>query len=134
MLVNRRNLIVKIAQGLALGSAAFVIQACSKKADEAPAVTGELGADANAAATKPLELVSESDATSTALGYKHNAADVPAAEKIEKNGIKGAAQNCTNCAFYAPLEGIDGGGKCQLIMAGYVKSSGWCKSWSLKQG
>ncbi len=134
MLVNRRKLI----QVIAIGSAAFVAQACSKKADPNANVTGELGAEADAAATtpaadKPLALVSETDATATALGYKHNAAEIPAAEKTEKNGIAGANQNCKNCAFFAAIDGVEGG-KCSLIMAGYVKPNGWCKSWSLKQG
>jgi hypothetical protein len=129
MLVNRRKLI----QTIALGSAAVIIQACTKKSDEAPAIAGELAPNADAA-VKALELVSESDATATALGYKHNASAVPAAEKTEKNGTKGDKQNCSNCAFYSALEGVEGGGKCQLITAGYVKSTGWCKSWSLKQG
>lgn len=131
MIINRRQLI----QSLALGSAALIIQACTKKSEPEANVSGELGADASATATanKPLELVSESDATATALGYKHDGSSVPASEKTEKNGIAGANQNCTNCAFYAPIEGVDGG-KCSLIQAGYVKPAGWCKSWSLKQG
>ena len=128
MLVNRRKLI----QIAALGSAALIAQACSKKSEPETNVSGELGADENAG-SKPLELVSETDNTAVALGYKHDATAVPAAEKAEKNGTPGAQQNCSNCAFYAPIEGVDGG-KCTLIMAGYVKPGGWCKSWSLKQG
>lgn len=129
MLVNRRKLI----QVVAMGSAAIIIQACTKKSDPEPNVSGELGAD-KPVTEKPLELVSETDATAIALGYKHNAAEVDSALKIEKNGTPGAKQSCSNCAFYSPLAGVEGGGKCQLIMAGYVKSGGWCKSWSLKQG
>lgn len=132
MIVNRRR-IIQIA---ALGAAGFIAQACSKKSQPETNVSGELGADASAdaaAANKPLELVSESDSTAVALGYKHDASTVPASEKAEKNGTAGAQQNCSNCAFYAPIEGVDGG-KCTLITSGYVKPAGWCKSWSLKQG
>lgn len=128
---NRRQLI----QTIALAGTALVIQACSKKSTPEANVSGELGADANNAAnTAAPTLVSETDATATALGYKHDGSTIPAAEKPEKNGIAGGNQNCTNCAFYAPIEGVVDGGKCSLIMAGYVKSTGWCKSWSVKQG
>jgi hypothetical protein len=130
MSLNRRKLI----QIAALGSAAFVIQACTKKSEPEANVSGELGAGQPAAGEKPLELVPETDATVVALGYKHDAAQVDASLKTEKNGTAGNLQNCANCAFYAPLAGVEGGGKCQLIMSGYVKSQGWCKSWSLKQG
>ncbi len=127
MLVNRRKLI----QIVALGSAALIAQACTKKSEPETQVSGELGAEADAA-QKPLELVAETDNTAVALGYKHDGSTVPAADKAEKNGTPGAQQNCTNCAFYAAIEGVDGG-KCTLIQAGYVKPLGWCKSWSLKQ-
>ncbi len=126
MILNRRKLI----HFAALGTTAFIANACSKKADPKPNVSGELGADTGA--EKPLELVSETDATAVALGYKHDASSVPAAEKAEKNGTVGAEQKCSNCAFYSAIDGVEGG-KCSLILSGYVKPAGWCKSWSLKQ-
>lgn len=127
MLVNRRKLI----QIAALGSAAYFTQACSKKSDPVPNVSGELGADK--AADKPAtELISESDGTASALGYKHDASTVPASEKVEKNGTPGSQQTCFNCVFYT-ADGSDRG-KCALLPAGLVAAKGWCKSWSLKQG
>lgn len=129
MIGNRR----KFIQTLAIGSAAFIAQACSKKADDSPNVSGELGAD-TPAANEEMKAVSPTDPTAQALGYAENAASVDPSLKVEKNGVAGAEQNCANCAFYSGLESIENGGKCQLIMSGYVKAGGWCKSWAKKQG
>lgn len=129
MFVNRRKLI----QFVALGSAAYIAQACSKKTPESPVVTGELGSDTpSKTESKALEFIPETDSTASALGYKHDAKTVPAGEKTEKNGTPGAQQTCKNCVFYTVADGVDGG-KCALLPSGYVKADGWCKSWSLKQ-
>ena len=114
---------------------AFVAKACSKKSALEPKVSGELGNNAESKGDKKtLTLISEEDSTAKALGYKHDASKVQAALKVKKNNTPGSKQNCANCAFYSKLDPVEDGGKCQLLVNGYVKSKGWCKSWSLKQG
>ena len=96
--MNRRHLL----KFSILGSLALLIKACSKKSTLEPQVSGELGNETtNQAEGKALALLSEEDSTAQALGYKHDASQVKADLKVEKNGTPGSKQTCLNCAFYS---------------------------------
>lgn len=99
-----------------------------------PAAAPAADAAAPAAGGETLTLISETDPTATALTYKHNAADVPAAQQVENNGVPFSGQNCASCSFYKAAGQLDGAevGACQLFANGKVKSTGWCASWNKK--
>jgi hypothetical protein len=79
-----------------------------------------------------LPLVSESDATAVALGYKHNVASIDnmmfPRRSTEENG---STQFCDNCIFYTGVAGEDQG-PCALFPGKAVAAKGWCNTWTLK--
>ncbi len=79
-----------------------------------------------------LPLVSESDATALALGYKHNIADIDAV-KFPKRSTSpdGDTQFCHNCVFYTGVEGAETG-PCALFPGKSVAAEGWCNTWTAK--
>jgi hypothetical protein len=79
-----------------------------------------------------LPLVSESDATALALGYKHNIADIDA-EKFPKRSTSSDGENqfCHNCVFYTGAEGSTTG-PCALFPGKSVAGEGWCNTWTAK--
>jgi hypothetical protein len=108
-------------------SATTPAAAATESAPAAPAAAGNGGGET-------LTLISETDATATALNFKHDKANVPANLQQEKTGVPFAEQSCSNCMFYSAAGQLEGGevGSCQLLPAGKVKSGGWCASWSKK--
>jgi hypothetical protein len=108
----------------------------SGMAASTPATEATAAAEGTPAAAggESLTLISETDATATALNYKHDAASVPANLQTEKNGVPFAEQKCSNCTFYKAVGQLDGAevGSCQILAAGKVKAAGWCNSWGKK--
>lgn len=111
--VNRRNLIKQSVVALgtcALGKSLFTpISAWAETA---------------APAKKVLKLVDEmKNPTAKDLKFHHDAA-----QSKERTNLKAV---CLNCIQYKKMGEVDGVevGRCNMITLGYVKSTGWCKSW-----
>lgn len=65
------------------------------------------------------------DPAAIALKYVEDAAD--ATDKIDKMGVSGADQLCSNCRFYTA--GEEGWGGCTLFQNRLVTEKGWCAGW-----
>jgi hypothetical protein len=76
-------------------------------------------------ATAPM--LSESDPTAAALGYKANAATVARAKFPQYV----AGQSCANCALYQGAAGASSG-PCTIYAGKSVSSIGWCASYTKK--
>lgn len=76
------------------------------------------------------KMISESDPTAMALGYKHDAAKADANKYPQLKKPESKTQRCDNCNFYTKEN--EKWGKCQLLQAGLVNSKGWCGSWFKK--
>ena len=72
-------------------------------------------------------LVSESDPTATALGYKANAASVDKAKFPQYV----AGSSCSSCALYQGAAGAPSG-PCPLFAGKAVSAHGWCSSYAKK--
>lgn len=72
-------------------------------------------------------VLSESDPTAQALGYKANAAQVDKA----KHANFQAGQSCANCNFYQGKPG-EAMGPCQVFGGKLVNAKGWCASYVKK--
>ena len=83
------------------------------------------GSVSNVRAAGAMAHLEESDATATALGYKHDAtqSDRPA----DSDAI------CGNCQLYQPGDEEAWGG-CALFPNKAVNEAGWCRSWIKKTG
>jgi hypothetical protein len=73
---------------------------------------------------------SESDPMATALGYKHDFAQVDKKKYAQLSKPENKSQRCASCNFYKPENGS--WGSCQLIKSGLVNANGWCASWVKK--
>lgn len=98
------------------------------------AVTGSLlfFKDFSALAETPTELVNEKGPMATALKYHASASNAP--KDIRPKATKGT-QFCNGCNFYSgEIADKKNGkiGKCQILENKYVKSQGWCLSWTPK--
>lgn len=118
MNVNRRDFLKKAALGLLalpvarfLGMQTFDLNQAWAKKFKLPAPP------------KDQKVISEADPVASALGYKHNIAEV-------SNPSFKKGSNCSNCALYTKVDGHFG--KCQMLTSGLVYSKGWCGSWSKK--
>ena len=79
-----------------------------------------------------LPLVSESDPTAIALGYKHNVADIDAMTFPRRSTeANGDTQFCDNCIFYPSPVGTEQG-PCALFPGKHVAAKGWCNTWTAK--
>jgi hypothetical protein len=99
---NRREFIVQ----LSLGSTAMV---------------------AGSAAMAQGAMVSETDPTAAALGYK---ADASKADKVKFPKFA-AGQNCSSCQLYTGKAGADAG-PCALFAGKQVSVKGWCSAYAKK--
>ena len=72
-------------------------------------------------------LVSESDPTAAALGYKANASGVDKAKFPQY----AAGSSCSNCALYQGAAGA-ASGPCPLYAGKAVSAKGWCASYAKK--
>ena len=72
-------------------------------------------------------MLSESDPTAVALGYKGNASSVDRATFPQY----AAGQSCSNCALYQGVAG-DSSGPCPIFAGKSVSSTGWCASYTKK--
>jgi len=72
-------------------------------------------------------MLSESDPTAVALGYKTNTSSVDRA----KSPQYAAGQSCSNCALYQGAAG-DSSGPCPIFAGKAVSSTGWCGSYTKK--
>jgi hypothetical protein len=75
----------------------------------------------------PAPMLSESDPTALALGYKANASTV-IATKFPKFA---AGQTCSNCTLYQGVAGASSG-LCPIFSGKAVSSQGWCASYMKK--
>jgi hypothetical protein len=82
---------------------------------------------ATAAWADSAPMVSESDPTAVALGYKANASTVDKA----KFSQYAAGQSCSNCALYQGAAGSSSG-PCPIFPGKAVSSKGWCSSYAKK--
>jgi len=78
-------------------------------------------------------LVSLDHPTAKALSYVHDGSTVDASKRVEKSGVAGAEQLCSNCQFYKQVDGKEYG-MCQLIPVPgkNVAGKGWCPTWAKK--
>jgi hypothetical protein len=74
-----------------------------------------------------LPMLSESDPTAAALGYKANAASVDKAKFPQYM----AGQSCANCALYMGAAGA-ASGPCTIYAGKAVSSTAWCASYAKK--
>ena len=74
-----------------------------------------------------LPMLSESDPTAAALGYKANAASVDKAKFPQY--VPGQA--CAKCALYQGAAGA-ASGPCPLFAGKAVSAKGWCSSYAKK--
>jgi hypothetical protein len=72
-------------------------------------------------------MLSESDPTAAALGYKANASAVDKAKFPQY----AAGQSCSNCALYKGTAGASSG-PCTIYAGKSVSSAGWCASYAKK--
>jgi High potential iron-sulfur protein len=72
-------------------------------------------------------MVSESDPTAMALGYKADATQVD----TKKFPRYAAGQSCSNCALYSGAAGASSG-PCQIFGGKLVAARGWCASYTKK--
>jgi hypothetical protein len=77
------------------------------------------------AASSPM--LSESNPTAAALGYKANAAAVDKAKFPQY----AAGQSCSNCTLYQGAAGASSG-PCTIYAGQSVSSTGWCASYAKK--
>jgi High potential iron-sulfur protein len=75
----------------------------------------------------PAPMLSESDPTAAALGYKANASTVDKAKFPQY----AAGQSCSNCALYKGTAGASSG-PCTIYAGKSVSSAGWCASYAKK--
>jgi len=111
--VNRRNF---IKQGVAaLGTVAL---------GKSVLTPLSAWAETSAPPKKVLKLVDEiKNPTAKDLKFVHDAT-----KSKERTNLKAL---CLNCIQYKKMGEVDGAevGRCNMITLGYVKSTGWCKSW-----
>jgi hypothetical protein len=81
---------------------------------------------ARLALAEPAKL-EESDATATALGYKHDATKVDS----KKSPTYMAGRACGNCQLYQGKPG-DAWGVCAVMGGKLVNAKGWCSAWAKK--
>ncbi len=74
-------------------------------------------------AVEAAEVLSESDPTATALGYKMDAAKAP--------GRKDKTSVCSNCSLYTGKPGA-ADGPCSIFAGKLVNAKGWCSAWVKK--
>jgi hypothetical protein len=72
-------------------------------------------------------MLSESDPTAVALGYKANASSVDSAKYPQY----AAGQSCSNCVLYQGAAG-DSSGPCPIFAGKALSSTGWCASYTKK--
>jgi len=72
-------------------------------------------------------MLSESDPTASALGYKANASAVDATKYPQY----AAGQSCSSCALYQGAAGTSSG-PCAIFPGKAVSSNGWCASYAKK--
>ncbi len=84
--------------------------------------------------TGDIPLLDEKLTAASSLKFNHDASKVPSAVRVDKSGVSGKDQTCSNCMFYkkSGMNGKDEVGACQLFPQGAVKSKGWCMSWTKK--
>lgn len=124
--LSRRQALQKLA--VAVPVTVVAASAVRAMAAEAPAAKP---AAAPAAAGPELKLVPDTDATAKALKY---VPDGTKATRVDKMGVAGKDQSCKNCQFYTKAGEVKGQevGKCLMLPAGMVVSTGWCMSWTKK--
>jgi hypothetical protein len=77
------------------------------------------------------DTVSEEEAMSVSMGYRHDAAEVDVAAFPKRAGDEGQKQYCFNCSLYQ-------GGKddewaaCAIFQNRKVAGRGWCNAWVAK--
>jgi High potential iron-sulfur protein len=72
-------------------------------------------------------MLSETDLTATALGYKASAAAVDKTKYPQY----AAGQSCANCALYQGVAGHPSG-PCAVFAGKSVSAQGWCSSYAKK--
>jgi hypothetical protein len=72
-------------------------------------------------------MLSESDPTALALGYKANASTVDTAKFAQYT----PGQLCSNCALYQGAAGTSSG-PCAIYAGKVVSATGWCASYTKK--
>ncbi len=85
------------------------------------------GVLASSQAFAQAPMLSETDPTAAALGYKADSTKVDA-KKFPKYA---AGQTCANCALYQGKAGA-ASGPCQIFAGKEVAAKGWCASWGKK--
>jgi hypothetical protein len=87
-------------------------------------------ASVGVAAIEPADaapMLSASDPTAVALGYKASAESVDKAKFPQY----AAGQSCSNCALYQGTAGASSG-PCTIYAGKLVSSTGWCASYTKK--
>ncbi len=74
-------------------------------------------------AAQAAEMLSESDPTAVALGYK--------ADATKAAGRKDNTATCSNCALFSGKPGA-ADGPCSAFGGKLVNAKGWCNAWAKK--
>lgn len=74
-------------------------------------------------AAEAAEVLSESDPTAVALGYKMDATKAP--KRTDKTSL------CSNCNLYSGKAGA-ADGPCSIFGGKLVNAKGWCSAWVKK--
>jgi hypothetical protein len=74
-------------------------------------------------AAEAADVLSETDPTAAALGYKMDAAKAPA--RKDKTAV------CSNCSLYTGKPGA-ADGPCSIFAGKLVSAKGWCSAWAKK--
>jgi len=90
-------------------------------------VIATVGVSVLAPAEAAAPMLSESDPTAVALGYKANASTVDKAKFPQYM----AGQACASCALYQGAAGA-ASGPCTIYAGKLVSSTGWCASYAKK--
>ncbi len=74
-------------------------------------------------AAEAAEVLSETDPTAAALGYKMDATKAPA--RKDNTAV------CSNCSLYTGKPGATDG-PCSIFAGKLVSAKGWCSAWAKK--
>ncbi len=134
---SRRTMVKQ--SSVLIGTASLLgFAACTGNKDKVSTKAPEVEAPANIAdkaATAPAgdPLIALDNPAAKGLKYVHNGSKVDPKLRVDKAGVAGAEQFCSNCNFYKKVEGKEYG-SCQLIPVPnkHVAEKGWCVTWAKK--
>ncbi len=122
-----------LKEAVQFGSSLLLLSFLPKSIFEIDAKGKEISNSTNKAPLPDGESpVSESDPTSSALGFHHDAKQTNFVLYPERKLPISSNQICKHCSHFKKVN--EGWGKCQILTNGVVSSGGWCSAWSSREG